>query len=135
MMLLLLMLLLLLLMMIIIMMTTTTTITTTMKPKKRPLNDVLYRVVLLFNILSYYHISLVRTSYTLKFHIVFTCLVLACPVDRYGIRCNETCPMCDNFAVCHPINGSCICSPGFHGPLCKEGKLKIKTIYSILFLF
>lgn len=43
-------------------------------------------------------------------------------MDRYGLRCKKTCPLCENLGICHPNNGSCICSPGFIGTLCDKRK-------------
>lgn len=69
-----------------------------------------------------------------RFYLVFS-LFSACPMDRYGVRCNETCPLCKNLGVCHPKNGSCICSPGFYGPLCDKSEsfdIDLYDCYSII---
>lgn len=69
-----------------------------------------------------------------RFYLVIS-LFSACPMDRYGVRCNETCPLCKNLGVCHPKNGSCICSPGFFGPLCDKSEsfdIDLYDCYSII---
>lgn len=60
-------------------------------------------------------------------------------MDRYGLRCKKTCPLCENLGICHPKNGSCICSPGFIGTLCDKRKSVYTNVpvvnYTVVFLW
>lgn len=46
----------------------------------------------------------------------------ACPAGFYGEACNQSCS-CRNGGICHPASGGCLCSPGWTGPNCQEGKI------------
>ncbi|KAL3111721.1 hypothetical protein niasHT_011008 [Heterodera trifolii] len=49
------------------------------------------------------------------------CSEKKCPLDRFGLRCEQTCA-CNrnNTKLCHPINGFCTCKPGFVGAGCNS---------------
>lgn len=42
-----------------------------------------------------------------------------CAEGKYGLNCESNCT-CENGATCSPVNGSCICAPGWKGELCNE---------------
>lgn len=45
---------------------------------------------------------------------------LECPASTYGENCANKCT-CKNDGQCDPVNGSCVCPPGWTGPTCEEG--------------
>lgn len=57
-------------------------------------------------------------------------------MDRYGLRCKKTCPLCENLGICHPNNGSCICSPGLTVLCVTNVSLSIPVVnYTVVFLW
>lgn len=53
--------------------------------------------------------------------ILFVLSLAACPTGFYGEGCNQTCS-CRNDGICHPASGQCVCTPGWTGANCTEGK-------------
>ena len=43
---------------------------------------------------------------------------LACPVNFWGKRCEERC-LCQNAGLCHNVDGTCDCPPGWRGDHCQ----------------
>lgn len=44
-----------------------------------------------------------------------------CVKGSFGAGCVQQC-QCQNQARCHPVNGTCTCSPGFAGAHCEKSK-------------
>ena len=49
--------------------------------------------------------------------------ILECEQNTHGMNCTGSCGYCYD-SSCYHVNGTCLagCSPGYHGPLCLEGK-------------
>ncbi|KAK4315072.1 hypothetical protein Pmani_013686 [Petrolisthes manimaculis] len=50
----------------------------------------------------------------------FHLTVQDCTPGKYGTKCEEWCPDCENGGLCHPQTGSCLCAPGFQGTTCQN---------------
>ncbi|KAK3873550.1 hypothetical protein Pcinc_021450 [Petrolisthes cinctipes] len=50
----------------------------------------------------------------------FHLTVQDCAPGKYGTKCEEWCPDCENGGLCHPQTGSCLCAPGFQGTTCQN---------------
>lgn len=37
-----------------------------------------------------------------------------CSDDTFGVNCSNMCD-CENGAICNPVDGTCLCSPGYVG--------------------
>ncbi|CAM9657560.1 unnamed protein product [Lampetra planeri] len=48
-------------------------------------------------------------------------IVRRCPADLWGLDCARQCPACLHGGVCHEDSGTCVCPPGFMGPVCETG--------------
>uniref|UniRef100_A0AAY4CQI0 receptor protein-tyrosine kinase n=1 Tax=Denticeps clupeoides TaxID=299321 RepID=A0AAY4CQI0_9TELE len=44
----------------------------------------------------------------------------ACPENKWGQKCEQDCPLCQNGGICHDKDGDCICPPGFMGMRCES---------------
>ena len=47
---------------------------------------------------------------------------LDCPEGRWGLGCQEICPVCEHGAACEPETGACRCRPGYTGSRCEDGE-------------
>uniref|UniRef100_A0AAY4CRK0 receptor protein-tyrosine kinase n=1 Tax=Denticeps clupeoides TaxID=299321 RepID=A0AAY4CRK0_9TELE len=47
-------------------------------------------------------------------------IVRACPENKWGQKCEQDCPLCQNGGICHDKDGDCICPPGFMGMRCES---------------
>ncbi|KAJ8040642.1 Angiopoietin-1 receptor [Holothuria leucospilota] len=46
--------------------------------------------------------------------------VRSCPSGKWGIYCNNTCPVCYYKGICHDETGECVCQAGYTGRSCSE---------------
>ncbi|KAJ8040627.1 Receptor-type tyrosine-protein phosphatase T [Holothuria leucospilota] len=46
--------------------------------------------------------------------------VRACPSGKWGIYCNNTCPVCYYQGICHDETGECVCQAGYYGHDCSQ---------------
>ncbi|KAJ8040610.1 Receptor-type tyrosine-protein phosphatase kappa [Holothuria leucospilota] len=46
--------------------------------------------------------------------------VRSCPSGKWGIYCNNTCPVCYYQGVCHDETGECVCQAGYKGSDCSQ---------------
>ncbi|XP_068202261.1 uncharacterized protein [Palaemon carinicauda] len=47
-------------------------------------------------------------------------IVRDCTAGRFGPKCNNRCPNCQNGGQCHSYTGECLCPPGFIGKQCQH---------------
>ena len=53
---------------------------------------------------------------------LYMSFVPACPDGFFGPYCKYKCD-CVNEASCDPVNGQCVCRPGFMGERCEQGEM------------
>ncbi|XP_068202269.1 uncharacterized protein [Palaemon carinicauda] len=47
-------------------------------------------------------------------------IVRDCPAGKFGPKCDNRCPNCQNGGQCHSYTGECLCPPGFIGKECQH---------------
>lgn len=55
--------------------------------------------------------------------VLWNSLTAACQGNSFGPGCRNTCH-CHNGALCHHVTGTCLCSPGWKGATCQEGRVE-----------